>query len=46
MWLGSRMKDRKQEEELLSGIGVNGWYAVLFKFDNSKTVARGDWSTV
>ena len=36
----------KTEEALLSGTGVNGLVFSSFRFDNPKTVARGDWSTV
>ena len=36
----------KTEEALLSGTGLNGLVFSSFRFDNPKTVARGDWSTV
>ena len=32
----------KTEEALLSGTGVNGLVFSSFRFDNPKTVARGD----
>ena len=36
----------KTEEALLSGTGENGLVFSSFRFDNPKTVARGDWITV
>ena len=35
----------KTDEALLSGTGVSGLVFSSFRFDNPKTVARGDWST-
>ena len=36
----------KTEETLLSVTGENGLVFSSFRFDNPKTVARGDWTTV
>ena len=37
-------KSKTEEEALLSGTGVNGLVFSSFSFDNTKAVARGDWS--
>ena len=39
-------RSKTEEEALLSGAGENGLVFSSFRFDNPKTVARGDWSTV